>query len=80
MIKKFISGLEIHIRNNYVLFLFFYRVNNPLSTVRAPNAGMDGKRAKKTGLDFAPAVEMVTFATLCPPMSTFGWGFGLVSF
>jgi len=80
VIKKFISDLEIHIRNNYVLFLFFYKVNNTLSTVRAPNAGMDGKRAKKTELDFASAVEMVTFATLCPPMSTFGRGFGLVSF
>jgi len=55
-------------------------VNNALSTVRAPNAGMDGKRAKKTGPDFAPALEMVTFATLCPSMRTFGWGFGLVSF
>ena len=64
MIKKFISGHEIHIRNNYVLPLFFYRVNNALSTVRAPNAGMDGKRAKKTGPDFTPAVEMVTFSTL----------------
>ena len=60
--------------------MFFFRMNNVLSTVRAPNAGMDGKRAKKTGLDFAPAAEMVTFATLCPPMSTFGWEFGLVSF